>query len=173
MTRFPSMKALRFDDRLASFADKTDECWTWPGAVNNWGYGYTTVGNGTARGRRVMVHREAYERLVGPIPAGKHLDHLCRNRVCMNPRHLEPVTIAENVLRGDGPGARNRRKTHCKNGHAFTPENTFYVCDGKERRCRICDTEKQRRNYWRDPEKARARARRQWREARHAANTSG
>jgi hypothetical protein len=164
------MKAMRFDERLASFADRPDECWPWPGAVNNWGYGYTTVGDGTARGRNVMVHREAYARLVGPIPEGMQIDHLCRNRLCMNPRHLEPVTIAENVLRGAGPGAINRRKTHCYRGHEFTPENTFYVGrEKKERRCKVCDREKQRRNYWKDPEKARARVREYWHsERRHS-----
>lgn len=161
------MKAKRFDARLTEHAAANpDGCWIWEGAVNRWGYGQTTVGNGTKRGRTCVVHRESYERLVGAIPEGLQVDHLCRNRRCYNPKHLEPVSIAENVLRGEGPGAKNRRKTHCYKGHEFTPENTMIVSTTGERRCRMCDHEKQRAKYWKDPEAARARVREYWHSGR-------
>ena len=66
------------------------------------------------------------------------IDHLCRNRRCVNPEHLEPVSRGENVLRGDGHSARNARKTHCIRGHEFTVENSYYAPNGKGKRCREC-----------------------------------
>lgn len=95
-----------------------DECWLWPGSVTQEGYGMAYVS-----GKRVAAHRLAYERLVGPIPAGLQLDHLCRARSCVNPGHLEPVTSKENVLRGIGHTAINAKKTHCVNGHQLSGEN--------------------------------------------------
>lgn len=86
------------------------------------------------------AHRVSYETFVGPIPAGLTLDHLCRNTLCINPAHLEPVTIKENVLRGDGPTARNARKTHCDRGHAFDETNTGPNANGG-RSCRACKRE--------------------------------
>ena len=89
------------------------ECWVWKGAPIKNGYGqYRRKGT-----RSCYVHRLVYEALVGPIPEGKFLDHLCRNRLCVNPGHLEIVTNRENVLRGVGPTAVNAQKTHCKRGH--------------------------------------------------------
>ena len=89
----------------------------------------------------MLAHRAYYERYVGPIPEGLVIDHLCRNRRCVNPTHLEPVTSAENNLRGLGPGAVNRRKKACHRGHAFTPENTYHPpSDPKHRMCRACPT---------------------------------
>ena len=111
-----------------------DECWLWLGATDE-GYGRFSISPSV----RVRSHRFAYERLVGPIPDGLVLDHLCRRRVCANPAHLEPVTHRENILRGTGMAARHVVKTHCANGHAFTPENTIrYGPEQRWRDCRIC-----------------------------------
>lgn len=107
-------------------------CWEWVGALTDKGYGVTKWG-----GRHRPTHRVAYELLKGPIPDGLHIDHLCRVRHCVNPDHLEPVPLVENVLRGAGAPAVNARKTHCIRGHAFTPENTFHTRRGG-RECRIC-----------------------------------
>ena len=104
-------------------------CWLWPGALTGGGYGHRWW-----HGKTNRVHRVAYELSVGPITKGLQLDHLCRNRPCFNPRHLEPVTRRENILRGESPAALNARKTHCKRGHEFTEENTYH----KNPRGRAC-----------------------------------
>jgi len=109
----------------------SDECWLWSGALNEHGYGLLWL-----NGRQVRAHRYAYELLVGPIPKRLTLDHLCRNRSCVNPAHLDPATLRENILRGVGITAQAARKTHCKNGHPFDETNTIYERAG--RRCRTC-----------------------------------
>lgn len=109
-----------------------DGCKIWTAALNPGGYGVFGVG-----GKTVYAHRWAYEHEVGPIPDGLTLDHLCRNRACVEVTHLEPVTRGKNVLRGVGLAAQNARKTHCLRGHEFTPENTYTRLGGK-RQCRQC-----------------------------------
>ena len=127
------MKA-REEERFWAKVDRRDEdeCWPWTGYVTA-GYGrfYPT------RRKGVKAHRYAYELLIGPIPAGLHLDHLCRNKLCMNPQHLEPVTLVENVMRGEGVTVQNAQKTHCLRGHEFTPENTRITPQGW-RQCKVC-----------------------------------
>lgn len=113
-------------------------CWLWKGFIHK-GYGQYAI---TAP-LLVRAHRFAYELLVGPIPQGLHLDHLCRVRSCVNPAHLEPVTCKENLLRGDTFNARNVAKTHCLNGHEYTDENTYLTASGG-RCCRLCGREYQR-----------------------------
>lgn len=109
-------------------------CHVYAGATRN-GYGMThEIRNG--KRVNVPVHRVAYEAAKGPIPEGLHIDHLCRNRACCNPDHLEAVTKRVNTLRGVGPTAQNSAKTHCKWGHEFTPENTRQRKGGRE--CLAC-----------------------------------
>lgn len=125
-------------DRIMARVVVTDAgCWQWTGPTTHNGYARVSVD-----GRNAMVHRVTYEHHVGPIPDGLDLDHLCRNRTCCNPDHLEPVTRRENLLRGDTVNARHATATHCKHGHAFTIENTMIVTrpDGsiRQRRCRAC-----------------------------------
>lgn len=95
-------------------------CWVWTAARDNHGYGRFGLG-----GRAATAHRVSYEALIGPVPDGLHLDHLCRVRHCVNPEHLEPVTCRENVLRGVGPSALHSVKTHCPEGHEYTESNTY------------------------------------------------
>lgn len=108
-------------------------CWLWSGYLaGSGGYGGIEI-----LGRQKLAHRVVYELLVGPIPDGLTIDHKCRVRCCVNPNHLEPVTSKENVLRGIGRSAQNSKKTHCVNGHEFTPENTATFSDGG-RHCVEC-----------------------------------
>jgi len=107
-------------------------CWYWGGTIYSTGYAVKKL-----NGRRFLVHREIYQAIFGPIPTGKQLDHLCRHRSCVNPFHLEPVTVKENVLRGEGPTARHARKTHCVKGHALTGSNLYRRPRGG-RSCKRC-----------------------------------
>ena len=126
----------RLEARFWERVMKTDGCWSWLGH-HAWN-GYARV---SWRGRNTAAHRVAYELLIGPIPDGLTLDHLCRNRGCVNPFHCEPVTNGENVLRGEGPPAQNARKTHCKNGHPYTEENTYRSPTSGWRKCKVCRAE--------------------------------
>lgn len=122
-------------ERFWSKVDKTGEYWVWMAGRDRLGYG--RFGNSdrlAPAASSVLAHRIAYEWLVGSIPEGLTLDHLCRNTSCVNPAHLEPVTNLENLQRGNL--GYNKYKTHCKNGHPFDEENTA-VYYGK-RACRTC-----------------------------------
>lgn len=110
----------------------TPTCWLWTGHTNH-GYGHFWHGTGM-----VYAHRWAYERLIGPVPEGLQLDHLCRNRACVRPDHLEPVTGRENTLRGEGITAVFARATHCRHGHPLT-------VTGARRRCLTCQADADRR----------------------------
>lgn len=100
-----------------------NSCWEWQACKSTGGYGRFFVAGLTR-----YAHRVAYEIVRGPIPDGLHIDHLCSNRSCVNPLHMEPVTKGENTRRGwrtnGGRAKAQRRLTHCKHGHPFTPENT-------------------------------------------------
>lgn len=123
--------------RFWRYVDKSGPggCWLWTGTILARGYGQFWVGPGH-RGLRVRAHRFAYEMLVGPIPDGLVIDHLCRVPLCVNPAHMEPVTGRVNIRRGIGPSAVNARKTHCHRGHPFTPANTLLYRGS--RCCRAC-----------------------------------
>lgn len=120
-------------DRLEHMSESgPNECRLWTGYTRK-GYGRLGID-----GKLFQAHRVAYELANGPIPEGLELDHLCRNRACINPDHLEPVTGRENIMRGEAIPARNARKTECKNGHPFTVENTYLRPSGGNRECRTC-----------------------------------
>ncbi len=113
-------------------------CWMWTGFIQRDGYGVIF----SRHRRHALAHRVMYELYRGEIPAGLVVDHLCRNRACVNPAHMEPVTIVENIWRGVAPAAQNKRKTHCKYGHELSVDNT-YTWNGK-RACRACGKRKTR-----------------------------
>ncbi|MDQ4143885.1 MAG: HNH endonuclease [Actinomycetota bacterium] len=108
------------------------DCWVWTAATDR-GYGYFGLRKGCIK----LAHRLAYEALRGPIPEDLTIDHLCRNRSCVNPWHMEPVPRGVNTARGG-----NGIKTHCKRGHKFTLENTRIVPKGRD--CRACHNERRR-----------------------------
>jgi len=129
-------------DRLRAKVVLTEDgCWVFTNNLTPGGYAKVRVG-----GRLQMAHRVSYETFVGPIPDGLQIDHLCRIRACVNPKHLEPVTRSTNVQRGLAGAvshAKAMARTHCAHGHPWTPENTSQ--GPRQRRCRACNREQLRR----------------------------
>lgn len=116
-------------ERFWNKVSKTDSCWNWTATITKSGYGHFRL-----NGKLVSAHRLAYELEFGKIPEGMVIDHLCRNRACVNPNHLEPVTSKINSLRGIN---HNSVKTHCPAGHEYDQQNTRITPKGK-RVCRSC-----------------------------------
>ena len=134
--------ATRFE---ASYQVVESGCWIWSGSAGPGGYGRFRLGGQ----KTIAAHRWSWTQKNGQIPQGLVLDHFlypdsgCVGPSCVNPDHVRPTTNWENVLRGNGPTAVNKGKTHCPDEHEFTPENT-YMYKG-ERRCKLCRRNAERR----------------------------
>ena len=120
----------RFMEKVAP--DPMSGCWLWTGKMLPQGYGVLSV-EGTTRG----AHRLAHELFIGPIPEGMHIDHLCRNRACCSPDHIEAVTPRENLRRGIAPSWVSYRTNRCHNGHELNEQNAYITAEGR-RACRPC-----------------------------------
>ena|SRR3990167_6146490 len=108
-----------------------DGCWQWAASKSRGGYGQFKT-----QGKVKRAHRVAYEFFMGAIPEGLQIDHLCRNRGCVNPLHLEPVTAKVNIHRSEGLAAKNIPKTHCPRGHCYSGRNLIMY--ENRRYCREC-----------------------------------
>lgn len=126
----------RFFERVQEPFDVQNDCWMWTGSKTGNGYGQVWLNTK----EKEAAHRVAYKMFVGPIPEGFHVDHLCRNRLCVRPDHLEPLSAHLNI------GQWHRARTHCRKGHPYDRENTRYRLreDRIYRQCRICDREGRR-----------------------------
>lgn len=141
----PMRKFPPFEERFWARVERRgpEECWPWLSTRTSNGYGSCRPLSG--EDTKTTAHRVAYELTRGPIPEGMELDHLCRNRACVNPAHMEPVSHQQNCKRG--VWARPR-KTHCVNGHELSGDNIkWYLSRGKywSRGCKACDRERARK----------------------------
>lgn len=148
-------KAFTREQVIAAFwakVEKTDGCWNWTGCKTKSGYGQIWRGFSDKARTMQVAHRFAWELLVGNIPDKLELDHLCKNRKCVNPKHLELVTHWENLRRGDGFTGVNLRKTHCKYGHLLSGDNLLGSEEYRKhhgRPCKTCHRKYQNARYHR------------------------
>lgn len=134
-------------DRLLRSFQEVNGCWLWAGIVNREGYARIRVPGWPTKW---AIHRVSYEVFVGPIPSGLTIDHLCRKPACINPDHLEPVTMETNIRRGFGIGMLNAAKGSCHCGHPYVGGSYRFeqIGDGKlARRCVVCRREREKQNY--------------------------
>ena len=126
----------------------SDRCWLWAGSIDHKGYGRFWTGSTPSNpvAKLVGAHRWLFTQLRHNIPDGMTLDHLCQNKNCVNPEHLEVVSMRVNILRGNNQAAENARKTHCIRGHLFDLANTYIRRSGR-RTCIQCEQTRNRRRY--------------------------
>lgn len=137
-TNLPTNDPARIRIRLVNNIIVNNGCWIWQGSKNKGGYGLSFIFENN-QSRTIFAHRLSYEVFIGVIPKGLVIDHLCRNRSCINPEHLEPVTVKINTNRGIGSWANRLPRTYCKYGHKLTKLNTRYTSDKPGYKiCRIC-----------------------------------
>lgn len=125
-------------ERLISQIEVDGDCWIYTGYTPPDGYGRIHYNRKPA-----LAHRVCYEQLVGPIPEGLELDHVCRRPACVNPDHLDPVDHRTNAMRGAAPAIRRHRRRECIHGHRMTAENTYVTPQGY-RQCRTCRSARQK-----------------------------
>ena len=139
---------MNLEERFWSKVEKTDSCWNWKGGKTSAGYGVFRIGK-----HKTTAHRFAFG--IHRIPKGLQIDHLCRNRSCVNPDHLEAVTCRENLLRGNTIPSINSRKTHCNNGHGLAGKNLLMY--NGTRYCKKCQIQWKDKNKYRINQKRRER----------------
>jgi len=146
------------EDRFWSKVQKLpgDGCWIWTRSKVT-GYGHFHIQIAPYKHRKIYAHRWAWESVHGPLPSGLQIDHLCRNRACVRPDHMELVTNRENCLRGLNSNVITHHTKVCKRGHEFA-DNDY------KGRCRICMLERSKRRYYEHIEEERERSRRRWAE---------
>lgn len=147
----PTLSIAKLENLSKKFIIDSNGCWVWQANISQSGYGRVSAYN-----KVYQAHRLMYRQVKGDIPAGQVIDHLCRVRPCINPSHLEPVSIGENVKRGK-PGSNHinnaqRAKTHCPIGHEYTTQNIYWQRDtkclsGYSRKCKVCTLERVNARY--------------------------
>lgn len=130
-------------ERFLKRVEVTSGCWIWKSSVDKRA-GYARISD---NGKQWLVHKWVWEQMGFRVPDGFELDHLCRNRRCVNPFHVEPVTHRENLLRGEGFPARNAQKTTCAKGHPYAGDNLYLTPREGHRRCRQCNRDNGKRIY--------------------------